>query len=124
MLCAGGGHAADEQGRHDNTEDGAAGIQHGLHEVGHPIRFFGFSKIFARSIHSAASSGGVSRVSASHRKKSQVSLYDKISRNLSWFDSDGGGARTRRSSRQRSGEEDRTRNEDSRRFHNHREGPC
>merc|ERR1712061_368340 len=55
-----------------------------------------------RSIHSAASSGGVSRVSASHRKKSQVSLYDKISRNLSWFDSDGGGARTRRSSRQRS----------------------
>ena len=44
MLCAGGGHAADEQGRHDYTEDGAAGIQHGLHEVGHPIR-----KIFSVS---------------------------------------------------------------------------
>ena len=79
----------------------------------------------ARSIHSAASSGGVSRVSASHRKKSQVSLYDKISRNLSWFDSDGGGARTRRSSRQRSGEDDRASNEGSRRFHYIiREGPC
>ena len=114
MLCAGGGHAADEQGRHDHTEDGAARIQHGLHEVGHPIRKKNrFLKNFARSIHSAASSGGVSRVSASHRKKSQVSLYDKISRNLSWFDSDGGGARTRRSSRQRSGEDDRASNEGS-----------
>merc|ERR1711902_91684 len=61
-----------------------------------------------RSIHSAASSGGISRVSQESHKKSKLSLYDKISRNLSFFDTTsghslgGGGGRTRRKSRQRS----------------------
>merc|ERR550517_1760936 len=60
-----------------------------------------------RSIHSASSSGGISRVSQESHKKSKISLYDKISRNLSFFDTSslgggGGGVRTRRKSRQRS----------------------
>ena len=39
-----------------------------------------------KSIYSAASSGGLSQMSQKSHRKSQLSLYDKISRNMSFFD--------------------------------------
>ena len=61
-----------------------------------------------KSLVSAASSGNISQASQKSRKKSQMSLYDKISRNFSLFDSSSmhsfsGAAAVRiRNSRQRS----------------------
>merc|ERR1719232_653732 len=100
-----------------DLSDGATMVSGIYEEVGTPLMnkvalitrkmaLLGSNMGSMRSIHSAASSGGISRVSQESFKKSKLSLYDKISRNLSFFDTTsqpgGGGGRIRRKSRQRS----------------------